>query len=201
MDLDAFLPHVLPHVKQCPNITAKFHLIEAAIDFCTRSLVWQDYQTPVLTVLGQVNYSYAPAAGQRVVKLLSAKLGGISASVLDPVTGRAVGNHGASSVYFQGRIEGFEMHPAQAAGVAIVTFSALCPTRALDTLPDSFERYMAQIARGAVSRIMMIPDQPFSLPARGKDLELQFEDDIGSARMDALRGFARTTPRTVASWF
>lgn len=201
MTLDDLLPHVLPHVKQCPSEMARFHMREAAIEFCERSLVWQEYQTPVLTVALQKIYSYAPAAGQRVVKLISGKLNGISISVLDPVTGRRLSDHGDTAAFLQGRMDAFELHPAQAADLPIVTFAAVCPTRAVTLLPDNFERYTAQIARGACARIMLIAGQPFSAPVRGKDLEQQFENDIGNARMDALRGFARSAPRTVASWF
>lgn len=201
MTLDDLLPHVLPHVKQCPNDTARFHLREAAIDFCERSLVWQEFQTPVPTVAGQTTYAYAPAVGQRVVKLLGATLNGIRTSVLDPVTGRHLGGSSSTATYLQGRMDGFEIHPAQAAGLPIVTLAAVCPTRAVDSLPASFERYTAQLARGACARIMMIANQPFSAPVRAKDLEQQFESDIGDARMEAVRGFARTSPRTTASWF
>ncbi len=201
MTFDDLLPFVLPHVKQCPNPTAIFHLRQATIEFCTRALVWREYQAAVPTVEGQTRYAYAPVAGQRVAKLLSAKLNSVDAPVIDPASGKLKDSRGESGVYLYGSLAGFEVHPAQATGLPIVTYSAVCPTLAADTIPDSFERYAEQLGRGACSKIMLVPDQPFSMPARGKDLEARFDDDIGRARVEAFRGFARTTPRTVASWF
>lgn len=201
MTFDDLFPFVMPHVKQCPPDVARFNLRQAAIEFCTRALVWREYQAPVETVEGQTHYAYAPAAGQRVAKALSARLNGLRLSVLDPLTGKSLDGKQETEAYLYGRLDGFELHPAHAAGLPIVTYSAVCPTLTAETIPDSFERYAEQLGRGACSRIMLIPGQPFSMPTRGKDLETRFDDDIGSARTEALRGFARTAPRTQASWF
>lgn len=202
MILDDLLGFVLPHVKQCPTATAIFHLRQAVIELCTKALVWREYQAEVLTVDGQPFYAYAPAAGQRVTKLLSATLNSLDVPVIDPRTGKAAAAVRLSSLgYIFGRLDGFELHPVQAAGLPIVTYSAVCPTLASESLPDHFDRYAEQLSRGALARIMMVADQPFSNPAMGKEFGRRFEDDIGDARVEAWRGFARTTPRSVASWF
>ena len=202
MTFDDLLPFVLPHVKQCPSVVATFNLRQAAIQFCSKALVWQVEQAPISAVEGQTVYAYAPAAGQRVAKLLSARVNGVRASVVDPVSGRNLTDNAECASRLVGRVDGFEIQPAPAAGVPIVTLSAVCPTQASEDIPDFFyERYGEQLGRGALSRIMLLAGQTFSSPVRGKDLEARFEDDIGTARVEALRGFARTTPRTKPSWF
>lgn len=202
MTLDDLLPFVLPFAKGCPEIVAYHNLRLSIAQLCTDGLVWREYQTAVLTVDGQTAYAYTPAAGQRVVKLLSLKVDGSDVDVLDPKKGKEADDRGDTSDYAYGTFTGFELRPARAAGKSIVTYSAVAPSLTSTTIPDAFERYAEEIGHGALARILAIDDEKFSNPAKAEFYKTQFEtEDIPAAAAEALKGFARSYPRTKPSWF
>lgn len=196
MDFDALLPFVLPSVKDCAAETARFNLLQSAIEFCSRSLVWREYQTPVMTVDGQVSYAFAAGAGKRVCKLFTATMNLIDVPIVAPSASFASGE-----AYIIGRYDGFDLWPNQVEPLPVVTFGAVCPTLAAETIPDWLERYAEQIGRGALARIMAMPNHPFTSPGGAAYARQMFENDISEARWAAAKGFSRGQPRTVASWF
>jgi len=199
--LDDFLPFVLPKVKNCPEGTATFEIRNAIIDLCRRGLIWRRHQDPVMTVADQTEYDYAPEVGQEVVKLLTATLNGLDIPVITPDGANALTSRGESSPYINGGLLGFDLHPAQAAGLPIVTYCAVCPTLTATTVPDDFSRFAEAIGWGAVARLQQTAGQDFYLPVSGKDYESRFDAAVAKASTAAAKGFSRAQPRAVASWF
>lgn len=199
MIIDDFLPFVLPHVKNCPNEVARHHIRQAIIELCDRALVWREYQDAVTTVADQSAYAYAPAAGQQVKKLLSAKMDGLNLSVVDPTMSMA---NTSSDASITGGLNGFEISPAPAGGKVIVTYSAVAPTLSADTVPDGLGTFAEQIGHGARGSIMLLPDEPYTNDAKGAAWRMKFEqEDIPLAQEKAFRGFGRSAPRSYAAWF
>ncbi len=54
-----FMPFVLPYANGCPDLTAEFHVRQAAIEFFQRSLAWRQDLDAAMTV-DQVAGSWAP---------------------------------------------------------------------------------------------------------------------------------------------
>ena len=201
MTLDDFLPFVLPKVKNCPEGVATFEIRNAIIDLCRRGLIWRRHQEPVTTVADQTEYDYLPEVGQEVVKLLSATLNGMDINVVTPDGANALTSRGESSPYLNGGLLGFDLHPAQAAGLPIVTYSAVCPTLDALTVPNDFSRFAEAIGWGAVSRLLQTPGQDYSQPVLGRDYEGRFDAAVAKASTAAAKGFSRAQPRAIASWF
>lgn len=199
MTLDDFFPFVLPRVKNAPNEVVRFQLRQAIIQLCDEALVWREYQSAVTTIADQSTYAHAPAAGQQVMKILSAKIDGLDLAVIDPTKSKANTSNDAA---ITGTLSGFEISPVQAAGRSIVTFSAVAPALSADTVPDGLAMFAQQIGRGALGNIMLIPDQAFSDPQKGAAWQMKFDGtDIPAARDKAFRGFSRSRPRSYSAYF
>lgn len=201
MTLDEFLPYVLPKAKQCPQPTAIQAIRLALIELCEESLVWEETQPSILTVLDQTGYAYTPAAGQRIVKLLSLKLAGEDVRVLTPSNGKGLNDAGSICVYAYGTMSGFELRPAQAAGLSVITHAAVAPSLAATTVPNAFERYVEGVAWGALYRLHSSKDQAYTDVERAKQAKIEWLGCIAEAKSDAQTGGTRANPRTQAHWF
>lgn len=201
MNLTDFLPYVLPKTKGCPEPVALLETRLAIIELCAKALIWREYQSAVTTVLGQTGYDYAPASGQQVSRLLSAKLNGSDIEVVLADIGKLYDGVGRVTPYVYGTFSGFELRPAQEADLPVVTYAAVAPSLSADDVPDAFGRYVEQIAHGALSRIMAVKDKAYSDPNGASAAYSQWQDDIGSAKSEALLGFARGAARTTSAWF
>jgi hypothetical protein len=197
---DDLMPYILPQAKGCPAEVDIFNARLAAIELCQQALIWREYQPEILTVADQTSYLFTPAADQQICKLLSLTLSGSPVAVVDPAKGAVLDAGDTQWTYAYAGLRSFELRPAQVADLPIITYCAVAPSIAAETIPDDFMRYAEQLARGALSRLLMNAGRDYGDPRLAFDYRRQWEDDIGDARSDAFRGFARTNPRVVASW-
>lgn len=201
MTLDDFLPYIMHKAKGCPAVLATLNARLAVIELCRKALIWREHQTSTPTVALQTAYAYTPAANQQVVKLLSMTLAGEDVPVLDPAMGKALDTAANGGPYAYGGLIGFELHPAQEAGLAVITYSVVAPSITATTVPDSMGRYVEEIANGALSRILAEKDKEYSDP-NGAALAMGlWMQAIDSAKTDAMEGFSRVTTRTGKVWF
>lgn len=201
MTLDDFLPLILPRAKGCPSVLANFNTRLAIIELCQKALVWREYQDPITTAALTTAYEFETSTGQQVYKLLSLTLGGTEVGVVDPNTGRAMDALGETRPYAYGQFSGFELRPAQAAGLEVITYSVVAPTYTATTIPDSMSRYMEQIANGALSRILLTKEASYSDMPGAANAAMMWQDAINDAKSDALTGFSRAPIRTSKVWF
>lgn len=201
MTLNDFLPLILPRVKGCPDILATFNTRMAIIELCQKALIWREYQDPITTAALTTAYDFEVPNGQQVFKLLSLTLGGTEVSVVDPNTGKTMDALGETRPYAYGAFSGFELRPAQEAGLQVVTYSVVAPTFTATTIPDSMSRYMEAIANGALSRILMTNSKEYGDMAGAAVAKALWDDAIAEAKNDALTGFSRSTVRTSKVWF
>jgi len=194
--LDDFLPYVLPLAKGCPDVVATFNTRLAVIELCRESLVWREYQASVPTVALQTAYAYGLAAEQQACKLLSLTLAGEPVDLVDPRIGKNRDTQGVVTPYAYGTLAGFELRPAQAAALSIVTYCAVAPTLASTVLSDSLARYMEGIAQGALARILSAKDKAYSDVAGAARAQTLWMDVISKAKSNSFNGFARVTQRT-----
>jgi hypothetical protein len=105
------------------------------------------------------------------------------------------------SNYAYGTFTGFELRPAQAAGLSVVTYCAVAPSITADTVPDALSQYAEVIATGTLYRLMKAKAKDYSDP-NGALLALsEWNEAIADAKADALTGLARATTRTSKVWF
>lgn len=196
MTLDDFLPYILPYAAGCPAVIANLNTRLAIIELCQKAMIWREYQTAITTVDLQTAYAYAPAANQQVCTLLSMTLGGVGVSVVDPAIGKGLDAEGYSGIYAYGTFTGFELRPAPAADIPIVTYATVAPSMAATTVPDGMAKYMEAIANGSLARILAAKDKAYSDGVGAVRAQSLWNDAIDSAKTDAMTGFARATTRT-----
>lgn len=201
MIIDDFLPQVLPRAKGCAAPIATQAIRNALIELCRDSLVWREFQTSINTVALQTAYAYAPAAGQQVMKLLSLTLNGEDVGIVDAVNGRLKDGMADAGPYVYGTFAGFELRPAQAAALPIVTYSAVAPSNTATTLPDAFNRYIELVAKGALYRLFSSPELACHNTAAAEGMLKQWMDGKGDVKTDAMTGNTRATPRSSPRWF
>lgn len=197
------LPYVLEHVHGCDDLVAERHVRLAVIELCRKALVWQAAIPTVTTVAGQTEYTWAPAAGQVVVKLLKLRLDGLPVRLLVPAEGQDWDAANVTATYAYGTLGGFSLHPAPAVGRTVVPICALAPTLAADTFPDAIgTQWAEEIGHGAVHRLMGMPGLPYSNLPRAEALrQLWEQQDIPRAAALVAKGNTRAVRRTVAQWF
>ena len=201
MKLTDLLPYILPKAKGCAEIVALFNARLAIIELCQKSLIWREYQDPQMTYGNITSYEWDVDVNQQVCLLMGLKLDGIDVEVVDPETGKARDSQGWLSNYAYGTFTGFELHPAQSAGLKVVTYCAMAPSITANIVPDALGQYAEAIATGALSRLWKAKDKDYSDP-NGALLALsEWNAAIADAKTDALTGFARATTRTSKVWW
>lgn len=202
IELDTFLPYILPRAKGCPDIIALLNTRLAIIELCQKSLIWREYQDTIWTVAGTTAYEYEVSdQGQQVCKLLSLTLDGSQVDLIDPAAGKMLDADGFTGPYAYGGFTGFELRPAQVDDLPIVTYAVVAPSLTATAVPDSFGQYIEAIANGALSRILNAKDKAYSDGAGAGDARADWERAITDAKADALTGSARVTIRTAKNWF
>ena len=201
MKLTDLLPYILPRAKGCPEIVALFNARLAITELCQKSMIWREYQDPQLTMANITAYEWDVDASQQVCTLLGLTLDGIDVDIVDPATGKARDSRNWLSNYAYGTFTGFELRPAQVAGLRVVTYCAVAPSITADTVPDALSQYVEAIATGTLYRLYKSKDKDYSDPS-GAMLALgEWNEAIADAKADALTGFARATTRTSKVWF
>lgn len=201
MKLSDFLPFILPKAKGCAEIVALFNARLAIIELCQKSLIWREYQDPQITFAGVTSYEWYVNENQRVCMLLEMTLGASPVDIVNPAIGKARDSQGHHGNYAYGTFTGFELRPAQAAGLPVVTYCAMAPSITADTVPDALSQYAEAIATGALSRLYKAKDKDYS-DQNGAILALgEWNSAIADAKADALTGFARAKTRTSKVWW
>lgn len=198
---DTGLNQVLPYVEGCPDMLALLHLRNAAIEFCERSLVWQATLTPIVTVLNQRTYNFAPAlpADSVVAKLLSVRRGGVPMTLASEVAGDSpqapLDTVGTTALRSQ-----LVLGMAPQAGQQLVARVALKPSQAAVDFDDGlFEQYIEAIAQGAIARLQAIPSKAWT--ADPTTARSNFERAINSATATVAKSATRMTLPTTPSYF
>lgn len=201
MKLADLLPYILPKAKGCAEIVALFNARLAIIELCQKAMIWREYQDVQKTVANVTAFEWDVDAGQQVCMLLGMTLDGIDVEIVDPGTGKARDSQGYLSNYAYGTFTGFELRPAQAAGLSVVTYCTMAPSITAEVVPDALSQYVEAIATGTLYRLYKAKDKDYSDP-NGAILALgEWNEAIADAKTDALTGFARAKTRTSKVWW
>lgn len=201
MTLDDGLNQVLPYVEGCPDMLALLHLRNAAIEFCERTLVWQATLSPIVTVLNQRTYPFAPAlpAGATVAKLLSVKRDTQPMELMTEATTDA-STTGVDAAGTNALRSALVLGLPPTAGRQLLVRAALKPSRTATDIDDGlFEQYIEAIAHGAIGRLQSLPNKEWTADpslALGK-----FEQAVANATATVLRAGSRLTVPAQPSYF
>lgn len=201
MKLTDLLPYILPKAKGCAEVVGLFNARLAAIEFCQKSMVWREYQDAQFTAANVTAFEWDIDAGQQVCALLGMTLDGYPVEIVDPGVGKARDAKGVLTPYAYGTFTGFELRPAQATGLSVVTYCTVAPSITANVVPDALSQYAEAIATGALYRLYRAKDKDYSDP-NGAIMALnEWNEAIADAKADSLTGFARTTTRTTKVWW
>lgn len=182
---ELFLPDVLPSVPNVTEPMAEHHIRRAAQDFCQRTRAWTKALDPTTTWASTSAYDLELPDQTELVRLESATLNGQDIAVWrkgDEACGRYVFTPEGKTV---------EFNTVPGAGLALVVTASLKPGNAAEGVEDFlFDRYVVQIALGAVARLTSDAVK-----------QAEFEAACSRVATEVWRGLAAIRPRARANYF
>jgi hypothetical protein len=202
----AFLDYVLPQVPGATNEMALHEIKNTIIDFCEKSLLLQIDHDPVTAINNIMDYDLEPPSGRLVTKIIRAWYKGVPLDPVGPdeINSVSVYNQLAGAVIrredprliTQKDARSFSVYPIPNETVpnAITLRVALKPTRTSSTIDDViFEDYAEIIGHGAISRLALSPDKPYTNPQLAMARNALYLAGLNVARDRALKGYVRVS--------
>lgn len=189
---------ILPHAQACPEPTAVQHLRWAAMKFCEASRIWRSCQE--FNVTGGCSEVMCVPQHAQIFEIEQAwfndrKLEPQSAGYFDrqydDSQPRWITQNGSNSVRL--------VPGAQEQGVMRLNLF-LKPSRDAEDFPDFLDEFEQEIADGALSRILVIPNQPFTDPQMAMSFGGSFQAALDRNFNRNLRGQQRAPVRTKARY-
>jgi hypothetical protein len=168
---EEFLPHVLPYVPACFEGQAVIAVRNTCIDFCRDSLVLQQDLDPIGVQLGVNTYDVDVPSGYLLSQVLSLYYKGMrlerkSQLELERLYTRDWQSlSGTPKVFTQLTPDTITvaLNPSEQASNALTGRIAITPTRSSTSVDNIlFDRYLDEIASGAIARLKLTPDQPYT---------------------------------------
>lgn len=199
-----FFSEVVPYVNDVPDLVAENAVRNACIEFCEKSLYWQDTVRSQDLVSGTSDYTFTLPADTAVAHVVDAWA---DSRRLIPASEEMLSNifmfdwherEGAPQYYTQITQTGFTVVPTPnydvTSGLSVIV--ALKPTRS-STSTDSvlLDRWAEVIGYGARSRLHAMPNQAFTEPTLAATYRAMFLAGINQARVERNRGLVRTSLR------
>lgn len=194
---DAFLPEVLPECAGIPEPLAINAVRNAAIDFCRRTLIWNEVQDAEVYTAGVGTYDLGGSASATPVFVFSVNLD--ENRVIRPRPVDEVVSARPAWATRTGNVEFFmQMDPTTFSMISVPETSgtyrahvAYAPTRNSGTCNNLlFNAYLETIKAGALYRLKSMPGQPWSDPASAKEYRTLFNVGCSGAIADRLRGIS-----------
>lgn len=142
--LDDFMPDILPDVEGCPEVTAKYALVQAAIYFCRTTQAWTEMLDPIPVREGEHTYELDMPSGAELVMvrevwlpggaLQGASLTEIARTHADWQT--AVGAPAFYNMLTWGELRIYPIPKNQPADLTMTVRAALKPSPRVTSLPD-----------------------------------------------------------------
>ena len=201
---DVFLPHVLPYAPNCFEEQARVAIRNACIDFCRETHLLQEDLDPVGAIRGENTYDVDVPSGYVLAQILSLyyvgrRLERKSQLELERLYTRDWQTlAGTPRVFTQFDTTTFTvaLTPAEAVANAFTGRIAFMPSRASTVVEDVvFERYLDEIVAGALARLMVTPDQPYTDLRQAAANAARFRTGVSLARAFANGGMNRAPMR------
>lgn len=199
------LDEVLPNLAADPSNPVTENAIKrAVIEFCASSWVWKHLPDAIDVVAGESTYDIELPAGVDVSTVVSVELDGVPLEPKDLAwlnkeipRWRTVA---ARSKYFtQVDSEQLILAPlpdVNITGGATMTL-ALQPSQATKSFPKwIFNQHIYVLADGAIAKLMLMPNKPWTDLANGQDRRARFEAGIAHARASAVSALGRAAQRS-----
>lgn len=200
VNLSAFLTEVSHLIPGCPDPTAISAVRNAAIEFCTATNQWQETQDEVAVTSTDFPYDLVGIAGAKVTRVLSVSVDGrnVTPISMDELDAREYSwrtrTSAVPSRFYHPNPDQISLFPLPSQSVDLIMRVAYAPTRTAATI-DGFlhDNYLEEIAAGALSRLLSVPERPWSNAVLGEYYNNIFERAIALAAADANQSFGRAS--------
>jgi hypothetical protein len=203
----SFLDYVLPDAPGCTNEVALLAIKSTVLDFCEKSLILQRDHEPVTLVRGNIDYDLEPPKDHQVTKIMKVyyKDAPIDAVSPEDITAASMFNRnypgaqveeGPPRVYTQKDARTFSIYPfpKDTEKLALTLRVALKPTRSATQCDDLiYEDYAEIIGHGALTRLVLSPNKPYSSPNLAGARNVQYTAGVNLARQRANHGYVRAS--------
>lgn len=204
-----FLPFVLPYAPSCPEPLAIQYLRQAAIDFCQRTRFWRYVDefdvagdtSEIIVAPGQSSLFeiekawFKPTGGDHWVELRRLPYAQIDQTLLDETTD----TYTVPNVISQIDYNTVTLVPRATGTLRISMF--LSPSYEASSCPENlYSNFASTIADGALSEILMIPEQPYTNPNIAALKAGMFNAECDKNFALNVRGQQRAPARTKSSF-
>ena len=201
------LDDVLPTLGADPSDPVTEHAIrQSVIDFCAGSWVWKHVPDPITVTAGESVYDIELPSATDVAVVMAVALDGeplgvrsvewLDANMPDWRTTR-----GTPKYFTQLDMEQMVLAlvPESTIPNGLTMTLALQPSRASTGFPGWIaNQHIEALADGAISRLMLMPNKPWTDLQTGQDRRMRFSAAMANARAAAVAGLGRAVLRTAS---
>lgn len=201
------ISEVLPQLAADPSDPVTEQAIKrAVIEFCRESWVWQYLPDPQNVRAGVLEYDIEFPSGADVATVIDVEYNRV------PLTPKSVAwlnkeipgwrtNSAAVKHYTQVDTEQVILAPLPAENITggLSMTVALQPSQTATGFPKwIWNQYVYQIAEGAIAKLMLMPNKPWTDLVNGQDHRNRFEAAFNDARASAVAALGRAPVRSAS---
>ncbi len=198
-----FYSRIQPFVIGCPEPAIAQALVDAAIAFCEDTEVLRVRLDSFQTAKGESQYRLDPPDAQHRVNWLHAVRIAGERHVIDivsreetPADDALAGKPMQAYSSYDGAQFVVNLFPAPDSTYDLVPEVSLRPKRGATMLADElFEKWVDAVVAGTLSRLLAIPNQPYTDPARALEAGTVFVALAQKARREARTGPGKSSMR------
>lgn len=193
-----FLPRITPHVSGCSDPMALQALVDSAISFCDDSLVVRQRLDPQKTSYGRPDFDIDAPANQAVSRVMRVWVDGREIrAVPSDMVNDAMPLMSQPTAFYTLQDIGITsamLHPIPDGAYTLSVEAALRPLRNATAFSDDlYNTWMDHVISGALARLMVTPDQPFTNLAMGQAYAAKAMYLSRRARVEGSYGRVRAT--------
>lgn len=201
------LNDVLPSLNADPSDPVTEYAIKrACVDFCAGSWIWQYLPDPIDVTAGEAYYDLEPEMGSDVTTVMDVAHNGVplvakSIMWLDKNLPGWRTTQGLPKYYTQTDTDQIILAPVPDTSIAggLTMTLALQPNQASQGMPKWIvTQYLYTLAAGAMSRLMLMPNKPWTDLQLGAMHGQNFAGSIANARANTLAALGRAEHRVTS---
>ncbi len=195
MKFSAFATFVRPEAPGAPDFLIERSVRETAIDFCRRTGVYIPEPENITIIKGINEYDVTVPAGTELNYITDVfadqiKLQPVSYNRLLEKLGDET-EQGTPKYYAQRDNTNFYVAPIPSDADTFRVLYTLKPTATSSSLPDSVAKeHQETLIQGALYRLQMMPNQPFTNPGSAANNKVLYEREVGRTVRQVKYGFS-----------
>ena len=200
--LETFIPDIAVECSGASNPLILSAVRTAAIEFCRKSLYWQEEMDPVPIIKGVAEYELSPGVGVQIVRIMSVNIDGDG--TLPPLTLEQVERalpqwrtvQGDPAGFVAINPETFRLTPVPDTAGTLNATVAYAPTRTGGVVPDAiYDQHFEVIKHGTLSRLKAMMGHAFYDPQAAIYYTGRFNAGVNAAAVERNKGFSRANLR------